>query len=58
MLSVLLKTKQLFPDFSYRRVPDDELPDGKEAGHKEGRFKLRTKHCALSKEASHASALP
>jgi Zn-dependent peptidase ImmA (M78 family) len=40
MLSVLLKTKQLFPDFSYRRVPDDELPDGKEAAHKAGEIRI------------------
>jgi IrrE N-terminal-like domain len=43
MLSVLLKTQQLFPDFSYRRVPNDELPDGKEAAHEAGELRIADK---------------
>jgi hypothetical protein len=43
MLSVLLKTQQLFPGFSYRRVPDDELPGGKEAVHEAGELRIADK---------------
>ena len=40
MLSVLSKAKQLFPGFSYRRVPDDELLGGKEAVHEAGEIRI------------------
>lgn len=43
MLSVLFKTQQLFPGFSYRRVPDHELPDGKEAVHEAGELRIADK---------------
>jgi hypothetical protein len=40
MLSVLSKAQQLFPKFSYHRVPDDELPKGKEAVHEGGKLRI------------------
>jgi IrrE N-terminal-like domain len=43
MLSVLSKAQQLFPGFSYRRVRDDELPDGKEAAHEAGELRIADK---------------
>jgi len=43
MLSVLFKTQQLFPGFSYRRVPDHELLDGKEAMHEAGELRIADK---------------
>ena len=55
MLPVLSKAQQLFRDFSYRRVPDGELPEGKEASHEEGeiRFADRTFQ-ALERDESRA----
>jgi hypothetical protein len=50
MLSVLSKARQLFRGFSYRRVPDNELPEDKEAVHEAGELRIADRtFCALER---------